>query len=148
MKKIAKTRTKIQTTFSENLRRLRKNKDLTQTELAACLKLQRTSIANFESGFCEPNLDILYNIGIFFNVNISQLLSATNIVAQTKKENGKISNNDSSTNRVESKKRKSTKNNGGNGSCSSERSSNGNIIIYQQSARCGDRTPTSGRICK
>jgi transcriptional regulator with XRE-family HTH domain len=133
-----KTRTKIQTTFSENLRRLRKNKDLTQTELAACLKLQRTSIANFESGFCEPNLDILYNIGIFFNVNISQLLSATNIVAQTKKENGKSSNgNDTSNNRVESK-RKSSKNNGG--------SSNGNIIIYQQSARRGDRTPTSGRI--
>lgn len=133
-----KTRTKIQTTFSENLRRLRKNKDLTQTELAVYLKLQRTSVANFESGFCEPNLDILYNIGTFFNVNISQLLSATNIVAQTKKENGKSSNNDTSNSGVESKRKSSkSKNNGGNG--------NANLVICQCNQH-QDRTPTSGRV--
>ena len=48
--------------FAENLKRFRKSKKLTQTELGKMLNYGSTAIANYESGRNEPSIDDLIKI--------------------------------------------------------------------------------------
>ena len=61
--------------FNEKLQGLRKQKELTQEELAESLYVSRTAISKWESGRGYPNIDSLKAIAKFFGVTIDELLS-------------------------------------------------------------------------
>ena len=52
--------------FNEKLQELRKNKGLTQEELAEALYVSRTAISKWESGRGYPSIDSLKEIANFF----------------------------------------------------------------------------------
>ena len=61
--------------FHEKLQELRKQRGLTQEELAEFLYVSRTAISKWESGRGYPNIDSLKAISKFFSVTIDELLS-------------------------------------------------------------------------
>ena len=74
--------------FNEKLQELRKQKGMTQEELASCLYVSRTAISKWESGRGYPNIDSLKAIAKFFSVTVDELLS-TNEVLSIAEEDGK-----------------------------------------------------------
>ena len=66
--------------FSEKLQELRKQKGLTQEELAKSLYVSRTAISKWESGRGCPNIDSLKEIAKFFSVTVDQLLSGEELL--------------------------------------------------------------------
>lgn len=70
--------------FQEKLQLLRKQKGLTQEEVAAQLYVSRAAVSKWESGRGYPNIDSLKAIAAFYGVTIDALLSgeeALNIAA-------------------------------------------------------------------
>ena len=63
--------------FAKNLKRFRKSKKLTQTELGKMLNYGSTAIANYESGRNEPSFDILIRLSEILNVSLDDLLGAS-----------------------------------------------------------------------
>ena len=59
--------------FSETLKKLRKEKGLTQVELAKLLKISKSSISMYENGNREPDFETEELIADFFNVSIDTL---------------------------------------------------------------------------
>ena len=74
--------------FNEKLQELRKQKGLTQEELATSLYVSRTAISKWESGRGYPNRESLKAIAKFFSVTIDELLS-TDEVLTIAEEDGK-----------------------------------------------------------
>ena len=66
--------------FHEKLQELRKQKGLTQEELAESLYVSRTAISKWESGRGYPNIDSLKAISKFFSVTIDKLLSGEEVL--------------------------------------------------------------------
>jgi transcriptional regulator with XRE-family HTH domain len=62
--------------IASNLRFLRKESGMSQTELAAKLGLSRSNIASYESGAAEPNANRLKRIAHFFDVSMEVLIGA------------------------------------------------------------------------
>lgn len=61
--------------FNEKLQNLRKQKGLTQEQLAEALFVSRTAVSKWESGRGYPSIDSLKEISKFFGVTIDVLLS-------------------------------------------------------------------------
>ena len=74
--------------FNEKLQELRKQKGLTQEELAVSLYVSRTAISRWESGRGYPNIESLKAIAKFFSVTVDELLS-TDEVLTIAEEDGK-----------------------------------------------------------
>ena len=66
--------------FNEKLQELRKQKGLTQEELAEILFVSRTAVSKWESGRGYPNIESLKAIAKFFGVTIDQLLSGDELL--------------------------------------------------------------------
>ena len=66
--------------FNEKLQELRKQKGLTQEELAEVLYVSRAAVSKWESGRGYPNIDSLKEISRFFSVTIDDLLSGSEIL--------------------------------------------------------------------
>ena len=66
--------------FNEKLQALRKQKGLTQEELAQALYVSRTAVSKWESGRGYPNIDSLKMIAAFFSVTVDELLSSDEIL--------------------------------------------------------------------
>lgn len=66
--------------FHEKIQALRKQKGITQEELAEKLYVSRTAISKWESGRGYPNIDSLKAIARFFGVTIDQLLSGDELL--------------------------------------------------------------------
>ena len=66
--------------FHEKLQELRKQKGLTQEELAESLFVSRTAISKWESGRGYPNIDSLKALAKFFSVTIDELLSGEEVL--------------------------------------------------------------------
>lgn len=66
--------------FNEKLQELRKQKELTQEELAQALYVSRTAISKWESGRGYPNIDSLKAISKFFSVTVDELLSGDELL--------------------------------------------------------------------
>ena len=66
--------------FHEKIQELRKQKGLTQEELAESLYVSRTAISKWESGRGYPNIDSLKAIAKFFSVTIDELLSGEEVL--------------------------------------------------------------------
>ena len=75
--------------FHNKLQALRKQKGLTQEELAEALFVSRTAVSKWESGRGYPNIDSLKAIAKFYRVTIDELLSgeeALTIAEETQKQ--------------------------------------------------------------
>ena len=66
--------------FSKKLQELRKQKGLTQEELAQRLYVSRTAVSKWESGRGYPSIDSLKEIAKFFSVTVDQLLSGEEVL--------------------------------------------------------------------
>lgn len=60
--------------FSQNLKMLRKQKGVTQQQLADILCVDKTSISKWENGFNYPNQNIQMMIADYFGVSVDYLL--------------------------------------------------------------------------
>ena len=72
--------------FNEKLQTLRKQKGLTQEELAEILFVSRTAVSKWESGRGYPSIDSLKAIAKFFSVTIDELLSNDEILTIAEEE--------------------------------------------------------------
>ncbi len=72
--------------FNEKLHELRKQKGLTQEELAQALYVSRAAISKWESGRGYPNIDSLKAIAKFFSVTIDELLSGDEVLTIAEEE--------------------------------------------------------------
>ena len=66
--------------LNEKLQELRKQKGLTQEELAAQLFVSRTAVSKWESGRGYPNIESLKAISQFFDVTVDVLLSGEELL--------------------------------------------------------------------
>lgn len=66
--------------FHEKLQELRKNRGLTQEELAEALYVSRTAISKWESGRGMPSIESLKAISKFFAVTMDDLLSSEELL--------------------------------------------------------------------
>lgn len=73
--------------FHEKLRELRKNKGITQEELAESLYVSRTAISKWESGRGYPGIDSLKAISRYFSVTIDELICSEEMMIAAKEEN-------------------------------------------------------------
>ena len=60
--------------FANNLRKYRKQKNMSQAELAKALNYGYTAIANYESGRNEPSFDCLIILAETLDITIDELL--------------------------------------------------------------------------
>ena len=75
--------------FNEKLVLLRKEKGLTQEELASLLFVSRTAISKWESGRGYPSIDSLKEISRKFDISIDELLSSDEIILLAENNNKK-----------------------------------------------------------
>ena len=66
--------------LNEKLQQLRKQKNLTQEELAQALYVSRTAISKWESGRGYPSIDSLKAIAKFFGISVDELLSGEQLL--------------------------------------------------------------------
>ena len=66
--------------FHEKLQQLRKQKGLTQEQLADQLYVSRAAVSKWESGRGYPNIDSLKALAKFYSVTIDELLSGDEIL--------------------------------------------------------------------
>ena len=66
--------------FNEKLQELRKQKGLTQEELAEALFVSRTAVSKWESGRGYPNIESLKAIANFFRVTVDALLTGEELL--------------------------------------------------------------------
>ena len=57
-----------------NLRKIRKEKGITQEQLANQIGAKRTRITNYETGYREPNLETLRNLATALEVTVDELI--------------------------------------------------------------------------
>lgn len=72
--------------FSERLQQLRKQKDITQEELAQALFVSRTAVSKWESGRGYPNIDSLRQIAKYFSVTVDSLLTGEEVLSVAEEE--------------------------------------------------------------
>lgn len=58
--------------LGNNIKRIRKNKGLTQKELAEKLKVNINTIQNYENGRREPKIEVIKNLGEILDVSLSE----------------------------------------------------------------------------
>lgn len=83
-------------TLSEKIKQLRKEKDITQKELAETLSISPSTIAMYETGQRKPDSDMLETIADFFNVSVDYLLGRSNIKNPEEKQESPKKNKDES----------------------------------------------------
>ncbi|WFD09774.1 helix-turn-helix domain-containing protein [Tepidibacter hydrothermalis] len=69
--------------FAERMKQLRKEKGLTQEELAVIISKNRSTIAGYETERKEPDHDTLKKIADYFEVSIDYLLGQSDIKTTT-----------------------------------------------------------------
>ena len=60
--------------FPGNLKVLRKEKNISQTELSKLLKVSLKTISHWETGYSEPSIDQIVFLAKFFNISADDLL--------------------------------------------------------------------------
>jgi len=73
--------------FNDKLQQLRKQKNLTQEELAEALYVSRTAVSKWESGRGYPSIDSLKAISKLFSVSVDELLSGEELISIAEMEN-------------------------------------------------------------
>lgn len=78
--------------LNEKLLELRKQKGLTQAELAEILFVSRTAVSKWESGRGYPSIDSLKAIAKFFGITIDELLSGEELLTIAEEDSIKKEN--------------------------------------------------------
>lgn len=65
--------------LGNRIRSLRKELNMTQTDLATSLNLTKSNISKYENGIVEPSIDILRMMSDLFKVSTDYLLGRTNL---------------------------------------------------------------------
>ena len=65
--------------FSENFKQLRKNKDLTQEQIADVFHVSPKVVSRWETGANYPDVELLPQIAIYFSVSLDELLGVEKI---------------------------------------------------------------------
>lgn len=60
--------------LSDELRKLRKERNLTQNQLAEALNISQSTVASWEKGTRQPTIDFLPTIAEFYGISIDSLL--------------------------------------------------------------------------
>jgi transcriptional regulator with XRE-family HTH domain len=60
--------------FSSNLKRLRAARNLSQEEIAQKLHITRQTVSGWETGRCEPDIDMLKALADVLNVDVQELI--------------------------------------------------------------------------
>ncbi len=63
-------------TIGENIRTLRREKDLTQEEFAAIFGVTYQSVSRWENDSCYPDMELLPDIAEFFGITVDKLIGA------------------------------------------------------------------------
>ena len=63
--------------FSDRLKQLRNEKNVTQTQLAAAIGVTDRACRRYEAGENEPTLSILQSMSDYFNVSVDYLMALT-----------------------------------------------------------------------
>lgn len=69
--------------FNLKLQELRKQKGITQDELAEILHVSRPAVSKWESGRGYPNIETLKAISVFYGISIDDLLSSNELLTIT-----------------------------------------------------------------
>lgn len=72
--------------IGETIKYLRKEKDITQDELADILGVSNQSVSRWECGMCYPDMELLPAISDFFGVTVDKLLGVNEKIEQNKVE--------------------------------------------------------------
>lgn len=64
-------------TFAKRLKHLRQLGGVTQKELAEYLRVGKTTISNYETGYSSPDLETLNRLADYFQVSIDYLMGRT-----------------------------------------------------------------------
>ena len=75
--------------FHEKLQELRKQRGMTQEDLAKELYVSRTAVSKWESGRGYPGIDSLKALAAFFSVTVDQLLSTDQVLTIAEEETKK-----------------------------------------------------------
>ena len=75
--------------FNEKLQELRKQKGLTQEELAQALFVSRAAVSKWESGRGYPNIESLKAISKIFSVTVDELLSGEELLTISEEDTRK-----------------------------------------------------------
>ena len=75
-------------TFGKKLSELRKQKGLSQEQLATDLNISQSSISNYEAGSTKPDTDILQKIAEYFKVPVAYFFSDEKTIFYTNENNG------------------------------------------------------------
>ncbi|MBS7526282.1 cobalamin-dependent protein [Fusibacter paucivorans] len=68
-------------TFSEQLKYLRKQKGLSQVQLAHALSITQPAVANYESGARMPSIKLLQKMALIFDIAMHELVTEDEIAA-------------------------------------------------------------------
>ena len=75
--------------FSKKLQTLRKQKGMTQEELAQKIFVSRTAISKWESGRGFPGIDSIKDLAKFFSVTVDELLMGDELLSAVEQETSK-----------------------------------------------------------
>ena len=64
-------------TLSENLKALRKAKEIGQAELAKELNVSLKTVSHWETGYTEPSITQLIQLANYFDITIDELVGRT-----------------------------------------------------------------------
>jgi len=70
--------------FSEKFKQLRKDKDLTQEQIADIFHVSPQSVSRWETGANYPDVELLPHLAIFFKVTLDELLGTAEIRSEEK----------------------------------------------------------------
>lgn len=70
--------------FSEKFKQLRKDKDLTQDQIAGIFHISPQAVSRWETGATYPDIEILPHLAIFFKVTVDELLGTEKIRGEEK----------------------------------------------------------------
>lgn len=76
--------------FAKRLQELRKEKNLTQEDLATKLNISPQSISKWENNLSTPDLEMLLNLCHILNVSADYILGNNNIITLTQKDPNKL----------------------------------------------------------
>lgn len=67
-------------TFSEKLKYLRKEKKISQEELAQVIHVTRQSVSKWETGTAYPDIEKMKILSDFYNISLDDLMDTDNVV--------------------------------------------------------------------
>ena len=73
--------------LSEKIQKLRKERGLTQEQLAEQLFVSRTAVSKWETGRGTPNMESLQMIAKLYGITLDELLCAKDVIAVAEQEN-------------------------------------------------------------